>query len=117
VLLHYNDLPDVGPTIKNRDKQLCVYTDYYINRTDIAPSLLHVDIDRLQFETVEQEAWLQLGHVQFSKILGSQPTQLWTGRGHHYIEPQTAIVLEKRSMISKSSSSPQGGSWSSSSNC
>lgn len=30
------------------------YTDYYITRTGITPSLVHVDIDRLQFETVEQ---------------------------------------------------------------
>ena len=29
------------------------YTEYYINRTGIAPSLLLVDIDKLQFETTE----------------------------------------------------------------
>jgi hypothetical protein len=34
-------------------------------------------------------------HSNFQKILGSQPTQLWTGRGHHYIQPQSAIVLEE----------------------
>jgi hypothetical protein len=72
------------------------YTDYYINRTGIAPSLLHVDIDRLQFETVKQfELASAKTRANFQKILGSQPTQLWTGRGHHYIQPQTAIVLEK----------------------
>jgi hypothetical protein len=72
------------------------YTDYYMNRTGIAPSLLHVDIDRLQFETIEQfELASANTRANFQKILGSQPTQLWTGRGHHYIQPQSAIVLEK----------------------
>ena len=52
------------------------YTDFYVNRTGTAPSLLHVDIDRLQFETVEQ---FELVHAQ----------------GSHYIQPQSAIVLEK----------------------
>ena len=70
------------------------YTD--MNRTGIAPSLLHVDTDRLQFETVEQfESASANTRANFQKILGSQPTQLWTGRGHHYIQPQSAIVLEK----------------------
>ncbi len=72
------------------------YTDYYIDRTGIAPSLLHVDIDRLQFETVEQfELASAKTRTNFQKILGSQPTQLWTGRGHHYIQPQKGIVFEK----------------------
>jgi hypothetical protein len=72
------------------------FTDYYINRTGIAPSILHVDIDKLQFKTVEQfEISSAKTLSNFNKILGSKPTQLWTGRGHHYIQPQSAIVLEK----------------------
>ena len=39
-------------------------------------------------------------------ILGSRPTQLWTGGGHHYIQPQSAIVLEK-SKTSRSSTNLQ----------
>jgi hypothetical protein len=72
------------------------YTDYYINRTGIAPSLLLVDIDKSHFKTHEL---FELASTQtlfnFRKILGSQPTQLWTGGGYHYLQPQSAIVLEK----------------------
>lgn len=72
------------------------YTDFYINRTGIAPFVLLVDIDRLQFETIEQfELSSAKTRSNFQKIIGSQPTRLWTGGGHHYIQPQSAIVLEK----------------------
>jgi hypothetical protein len=72
------------------------YTDYYVNTTGIAPTLLLADIDKSQFETAEL---FELASTQtlsnFKEILGSQPTLLWTGGGHHYIQPQKAIVLEK----------------------
>jgi len=33
--------------------------------------------------------------LNFKEILGSNPTQLWTGNGYHFIQPQSAIALEK----------------------
>jgi hypothetical protein len=71
------------------------YTDFYINRTGIAPSILLVDIDRKQFETTELfELAAAKTCANFKEILGSRPTQLWTGGGYHFIQPQSAIVLE-----------------------
>jgi hypothetical protein len=72
------------------------YTDFYVNRTGIAPSLLLVDIDKSRFEAAELfETASTKTYSYFRKMLGSQPTQLWTGGGHHFIQPQSAIVLEK----------------------
>jgi hypothetical protein len=72
------------------------YTDYYINETGIAPSLLLADIDKSQFKTAELfELASAKTCLNFTEILGSRPTQLWTGGGYHYIQPQLAIVLEK----------------------
>jgi hypothetical protein len=72
------------------------YTEYYADRTGIAPSLLLVDIDKSRFKTAELfELSSTKTYSNFKEILGSQPTQLWTGGGYHYIQPQSAIVLEK----------------------
>jgi hypothetical protein len=72
------------------------YTDYYVNRTGIAPILLHVDIDKSQFETAELfELSTTKTYSNFKEILGSRPSQLWTGGGYHFIQPQSAFVLEK----------------------
>ena len=72
------------------------YTDYYINRTGIAPSVLLVDIDKEHFKTVEEfELTVTRTYSNFHDILGSRPTQLWTGGGVHFIQPQSAPVLEK----------------------
>lgn len=50
-----------------------IYTEYYINRTGIAPTILVVDIDRRQFETSEQfELAAAKTLSNFRKILGSQ---------------------------------------------
>ena len=58
-------------------------TDYYINRTGIAPSLLLVDTDKSQFKTAELfELSSTKTYSNFKEILGSQPTQLWTGGGN-----------------------------------
>ena len=40
-------------------------------------------------------SWLTKTYSNFSKILGSRPSQLWTGGGYHFIQPQSAFVLEK----------------------
>jgi hypothetical protein len=69
------------------------YTDYYVNSTGIAPSIL---LAESQFETAELfEISSTKTYSNFKEILRSQPSQLWTGGGHHYIQPQSAIVLEK----------------------
>ena len=72
------------------------YTNSYISSTGIAPSLLHVDIDRRQFETVELfELAVTKTYSNFEDILHSKPTQLWTGRGVHFVQPQSVPVFEK----------------------
>jgi hypothetical protein len=54
------------------------YTDYYINRTGIAPSVLLVDVDRAHFETAELfDITTTRSYSNFHTILGSRPTQLW----------------------------------------
>jgi hypothetical protein len=35
------------------------------------------------------------------ELLDAQPTQLWTGNGYHFIQPQFAIVLEKAERFKK----------------
>jgi len=72
------------------------YTDFYINRTGIAPSLLLVDIDREHFDTTEQFELCAAKTIKnFKELLDAQPTQLFTGNGYHFIQPQFAIILEK----------------------
>lgn len=72
------------------------YTDYYINHTGIAPSLLLVDLDRKQFATYEEfELAAAKTYTNFKEILGFKPTQLWTGSGYHFILRQNVFVFEK----------------------
>ena len=93
------------------------YTDYYMNMTGIAPYLLLVDIDKSQFETVELfEISSAKTCLNFRKILGSHPTQLWTGGGHHYIQHNAQLSL-KKSKTSKSSMSLQENSCSLKNSC
>ena len=78
------------------------YTDYYVSRTGIAPSILLVDIDKEHFKTAEEfELTATRTRTNFNDILGSQPTQLFTGGGYHFIQPQHAFVLEKVYKFSK----------------
>jgi hypothetical protein len=73
---------------------------------------LHVDIDKSQFKTVEQfELASAKTRANFQKILSSRPTQLWTGRGHHYLQPQFAIVLEKIEDFKKFDQSSRRFMW------
>jgi len=72
------------------------YTDFYINRTGIAPSIVFAEIDKSQFETIELfESAAANTYANFQEILNSQPTQLWSGGGYHFIQPQLAVVLER----------------------
>jgi hypothetical protein len=78
------------------------YTDYYINRTGIAPVVLLVDIDKEYFNPSEEfELAAARTYTNFHNILGSRPTQLWTGGGYHYMQPQQVPVLEKVEEFSK----------------
>jgi len=72
------------------------YTDYYVNHTGIAPSLLLVDLDREQFASDEEfELVATKTYSNFKEILGSEPTQLRTGGGYHFILRQNAFIFEK----------------------
>jgi hypothetical protein len=78
------------------------YTNDYINRTGIAPTVLMVDIDREHFTTTEEfELVTAKTYTNFEKILGSRPTQLWSGGGRHFLTSQSAPVLEKIDEFSK----------------
>jgi hypothetical protein len=76
-----------------------IYTDEYINRTGImfVPTLLLIDLDREHFGTDEVfEAAATKTIANIKKILGANPTILWTGGGYHYLIPQSIIKpLEK----------------------
>jgi hypothetical protein len=64
--------------------------------TNIAPSILHVDVDREHFNTTEEfEQCAAKTRANFKEILDGQPTQIWTGNGLHFLQPQFAIILEK----------------------
>jgi non-catalytic primase subunit PriX-like protein len=64
--------------------------------TNIAPSLSLADIDRENFNTVEGfELEANRTYDNFKEILDARPTQLWTGNGYHFVNPQLAIILEK----------------------
>jgi hypothetical protein len=71
---------------------------YHIDpsKIDTAPSLLLVDIDREHSDTTEEfELYAAQTLKNFKELLDAQPTQLWTGNGYHFIQPQFAIILEK----------------------
>jgi hypothetical protein len=71
------------------------YTDYYVNKTGIAPSVLLVDIDKEHFIPEEFELTATRTYSNFHNVLGSRPTQLWTGGGYHFIQPQSVPVIER----------------------
>ena len=71
------------------------YTDYYVSKTGIAPSVLLVDIDKEHFIPEEFELTATRTCSNFHNVLGSRPTQLWTGGGYHFIQPQSVPVIEK----------------------
>jgi hypothetical protein len=63
---------------------------------NIAPSLLLVDIDLEYFNTDEEfELCVSETRSRFKELLNTQPTELWTGNGVHFILPQYAIALEE----------------------
>jgi hypothetical protein len=78
------------------------YTDYYVSKTGIAPSVLVADIDREHFNTTEEfELVTTRTYSNFQMILGSRPTILWTGGGRHYLIRQKVPVFEKLEKFSK----------------
>ena len=82
------------------------YTDFYVNMTGIAPSLLHVDIDRLQFETIVDLASANT-RANFKKIL---PNPLSYGQvGVTTIYNHNPQLSLKELRISRSSTSLQEG--------
>jgi len=70
--------------------------------TGITPSVLLVDIDKEHFKTVEEfKSTATRTYSNFHDVLGSRPTQLWTGGGLHYIQPQHVPVFEKWDRFNK----------------
>jgi hypothetical protein len=64
--------------------------------TNIAPSILLVDIDKECFDTVEEfEQAVEKTRVNFMSFLDVEPTKLWTSNGVHFILTQSAIVIEE----------------------
>jgi hypothetical protein len=62
--------------------------------------MLLVDIDGEHFDTTEEfELAAAKTRANFKEILDGQSTQMWTGNGYHFIQPQFAIVLEKVEMF------------------
>lgn len=61
-----------------------------------------VDIDKEHFRTLEEfELAAARTYTNFNNILGSRPTQLFTGGGYHFLTPQHVPVLEKIEEFSK----------------
>jgi hypothetical protein len=53
------------------------YTDYYVRRTGIAPSVLRVDQDKQRFKTAEEfELYASKIYTNFGQVLGSKRTQI-----------------------------------------
>jgi hypothetical protein len=78
------------------------YTNDYINRTGIAPTVLLVDIDREHFRIAEEfESVVTRTYSNFYDVLGSRPTQLATGGGIHFLARQQVGVFEKSETFSK----------------
>jgi|SRR5215831_1273081 len=70
--------------------------------TNIAPSLSLADIDLEHFITVEcLELAANRTYDNHRGMLDARPTQLWTGNGYHFVNPQMAVVLEKTDNFSK----------------
>jgi hypothetical protein len=71
-----------------------VYSDEYIRWIGIAfiPSLLLCDLDREHVTDEEFEAAAVKTCQNFKEILGANHTQLWTGSGYHFIQPQSVIM-------------------------
>jgi len=68
--------------------------------TNIAPSVLLVDIDKECFDTVEEfKQAIEKTRANFRSFLGVQPTELWTGNGVHFILTQSAILIEEIKMF------------------
>ncbi|MGA9153702.1 MAG: hypothetical protein WBZ36_24230 [Candidatus Nitrosopolaris sp.] len=78
------------------------YTDYYVSKTGIAPTVLMVDIDKEHFGTPEEfELATTKTYSNFHNVLSSRPSVLWTGGGRHFLTPQSVPVFEKLDKFSK----------------
>jgi len=80
----------------------CRIRAYLDTCTDMAPSTLFVDLDREHFKTVEEfELAAHKTYANFKEMLDARPTQLWSGNGYRFINPQSALVLEKNEKFKK----------------
>lgn len=68
----------------------------------MAPSVLQIDEDKEYFVTTgEFELTASKTNINFKERLDGHPTQIWTGNGYHWIQPQLAIILEEPPMFKK----------------
>jgi hypothetical protein len=75
----------------------------YPKHTDgIAPTVLVVDHDEKDFQTHEEfEICASRIYTNFDQMLGGKPTQIWSGGGYHYVQPQSTIVFENNPRFKK----------------
>jgi hypothetical protein len=60
------------------------------------------DEDKEYFATTgEFELTASKTNINFKERLDGHPTQIWTGNGYHWIQPQLAIILEEPPMFKK----------------
>ena len=91
-----------------------VGTSDYIASIDsivfISSLLVLCDLDKEHFRTAEEfEATAKKILLNFRNILGSTPTQLWTGSGYHFLQPQSVIALEGIEDFNQFKESPWNG--------
>jgi hypothetical protein len=78
------------------------YTEYKgINRQ--SPNFIFIDLDRSTFNTGRAHRMALTATLKNikEKLLGSNPTVLWTGNGYHIYQPIHAFILEQEEIFSK----------------
>jgi hypothetical protein len=83
------------------------YTDYKgINRQ--SPNFIFIDLDKSNFNTERAHRMAlttTLKNIR-EKLLGANPTVLWTGNGYHIYQPIDAFILEEVEVFSRNFDQP-----------
>jgi Primase X len=78
------------------------YTEYKgINRR--SPNFIFIDLDKSTFNTERAHRMALTATLKNikEKLLGVNPTVLWTGNGYHIYQPIDAFILEEENIFSK----------------
>jgi hypothetical protein len=78
------------------------YTEYKgINRQ--SPNFIFIDLDKSTFNTERAHRMALTATLKNikEKLLGANPTVLWTGNGYHIYQPIDAFILEEENIFSK----------------